>query len=41
MILIDGKKVAAEIRNELKERISQIKEKGDNVPGLGCNYCRR
>ena len=34
MILIDGKKVAAEIRNELKERISQIKEKGDNVPGL-------
>ena len=34
MILIDGKKVAAEIRNELKEKISLIKEKGMNVPGL-------
>lgn len=34
MVLIDGKKVAAEIRNELKEKISIIKEKGMNVPGL-------
>ena len=34
MILIDGKKVAAEIRNELKEKISILKEKGMNVPGL-------
>ena len=24
MILIDGKKVAAEIRNELKEKVSQL-----------------
>ena len=34
MILIDGKKVAAEIRNELKEKISLLKEKGMNVPGF-------
>ena len=34
MVLIDGKKVAAEIRNELKEKISLIKEKRMNVPGL-------
>jgi methylenetetrahydrofolate dehydrogenase (NADP+)/methenyltetrahydrofolate cyclohydrolase len=34
MILIDGKKVAADIRNELKEEISQLKADGKNVPGL-------
>ncbi|MDP2362476.1 MAG: bifunctional methylenetetrahydrofolate dehydrogenase/methenyltetrahydrofolate cyclohydrolase FolD [Ignavibacteria bacterium] len=34
MILIDGKKVAADIRNELKEKISQFKAKGKDVPGL-------
>lgn len=34
MILIDGKKVAAEIRTELKEKISQLKVEGKNVPGL-------
>ena len=34
MILIDGKKVAAEIRNELKEKIFQLKAKGKNIPGL-------
>lgn len=34
MILIDGKKVAADIRNELKEKISQLKADGKNVPGL-------
>jgi methylenetetrahydrofolate dehydrogenase (NADP+)/methenyltetrahydrofolate cyclohydrolase len=34
MILIDGKKVAADIRNELKEKISQLKAEGKNVPGL-------
>lgn len=34
MILIDGKKVAAEIRNELKEKITQLKNEGKNVPGL-------
>lgn len=34
MILIDGKKVAAEIRNELKENISQLITAGKNVPGL-------
>lgn len=34
MILIDGKKVASDIRNELKEKISQLKSDGKNVPGL-------
>lgn len=34
MILIDGKKVASEIRNELKEKIIQLKNEGKNVPGL-------
>lgn len=34
MILIDGKKVAAEIRNELKEKISLLNAEGKNVPGL-------
>lgn len=34
MILIDGKKVAAEIRNELKDKISQLKANGKNIPGL-------
>jgi methylenetetrahydrofolate dehydrogenase (NADP+)/methenyltetrahydrofolate cyclohydrolase len=34
MILIDGKKVAADIRNELKDKISQLKAEGKNVPGL-------
>jgi methylenetetrahydrofolate dehydrogenase (NADP+)/methenyltetrahydrofolate cyclohydrolase len=34
MILIDGKKVAADIRNELKEKISKLKAEGKNIPGL-------
>lgn len=34
MILIDGKKVAAEIRNELKEKITQLKNDGKKIPGL-------
>ncbi len=34
MILIDGKKVAADIRNELKQKISELKAEGKNVPGL-------
>ena len=34
MILIDGKKIAADIRNELKEKISRLKAEGKNVPGL-------
>jgi methylenetetrahydrofolate dehydrogenase (NADP+)/methenyltetrahydrofolate cyclohydrolase len=34
MILIDGKKVAAEIRSELKEKISLLKSEGKNIPGL-------
>ncbi|HSL89438.1 MAG TPA: bifunctional methylenetetrahydrofolate dehydrogenase/methenyltetrahydrofolate cyclohydrolase FolD [Ignavibacteriaceae bacterium] len=34
MILIDGKKTASDIRNELKEKILKLKEKGKGVPGL-------
>jgi methylenetetrahydrofolate dehydrogenase (NADP+)/methenyltetrahydrofolate cyclohydrolase len=34
MILIDGKKVASEIRNELKEKIDQLKKEGKKDPGL-------
>lgn len=34
MILIDGKKIAADIRNELKEKISNLNAAGKNVPGL-------
>ncbi|HQF43260.1 MAG TPA: bifunctional methylenetetrahydrofolate dehydrogenase/methenyltetrahydrofolate cyclohydrolase FolD [Ignavibacteriaceae bacterium] len=34
MNLIDGKKVAADIRNELKEKISKLKAEEKNVPGL-------
>ena len=34
MILIDGKKVAAELRVELKEEVSELKAKYNKVPGL-------
>jgi len=34
MILIDGKKTAQEIREELKLDIQKLKEEGRNVPGL-------
>lgn len=34
MILIDGKKVASEIRNELKEKINKLKEDSKRIPGL-------
>lgn len=34
MTLIDGKKIAADIRNELKEKISFLKAEGKKVPGL-------
>lgn len=34
MKLIDGKKISAEIKNELKENILLLKEKGSKVPGL-------
>ena len=34
MILIDGKKTSAEIREELKKEVSQIKEEKNQVPGL-------
>ncbi len=34
MILIDGKKIAAEIRSELKEKIKQLSTSGKNIPGL-------
>ncbi|MGE5399403.1 MAG: bifunctional methylenetetrahydrofolate dehydrogenase/methenyltetrahydrofolate cyclohydrolase FolD [Ignavibacteriales bacterium] len=34
MILIDGKKVAGEIRAELKAKVNLLKEEGKRVPGL-------
>jgi len=34
MNLIDGKKVAVDIRNELKEKVSKLKAEGKNIPGL-------
>ena len=34
MKIIDGKKIASDIRNELKEKIQKLKEEGKNVPGL-------
>ena len=34
MNLIDGKKIAAELRNELKIEVHGIKKKFNKVPGL-------
>ncbi len=34
MIIIDGKKTAADIREELKQKIDRLKSEGKNVPGL-------
>ena len=34
MILIDGKKAAAELREELKQEVADLKTKYDKVPGL-------
>ena len=34
MILIDGKKAAAELRQELKQEVSELKSKNNKVPGL-------
>ena len=34
MILIDGKKAAAELREELKQEVAELKTKFNKVPGL-------
>jgi len=34
MILLDGKKIAQDIRNELKSDIEKLKALGSDVPGL-------
>ena len=34
MILIDGKKIAAELREELKKEVLRLKEKHNKIPGL-------
>lgn len=34
MVLIDGKKVSAEIRNRLRQETAELKNKTDRVPGL-------
>ena len=34
MILIDGKKAAADLREELKKEVLSLKDKHNKVPGL-------
>ena len=34
MILIDGKKLAAELREELRQEVLELKAKHNKVPGL-------
>ena len=34
MILIDGKKIAAELREELRQEVVELKSKHNKVPGL-------
>ena len=34
MILIDGKKIATDLRGELKKEVSELKSKYNKVPGL-------
>ena len=34
MILIDGKKVAAELREKLKKEVAELKVKHNKIPGL-------
>ena len=34
MILIDGKKIAAELREELKQEVAELKTKYNKAPGL-------
>ena len=34
MILIDGKKIAAELREELRKEVVELKSKYNKVPGL-------
>ena len=34
MILIDGKKIASELREDLKKEVSELKKKFNKVPGL-------
>ena len=34
MILIDGKKIAADLREDLKKEVSELKSKHNKVPGL-------
>ena len=34
MILIDGKKIAAELREELRQEVIELKAKNNKIPGL-------
>ena len=34
MILIDGKKIAAELREELRQEVLELKVKHNKIPGL-------
>ncbi len=33
-MIIDGKKAAADLRSELKKKVSELKSKYNNIPGL-------
>ena len=38
MILIDGKKAAAELREELKKEVSELKKKIQQSTWINCNF---
>jgi 5,10-methylene-tetrahydrofolate dehydrogenase/methenyl tetrahydrofolate cyclohydrolase len=40
MILIDGKKAAAELREELKKEVTSLKEKYNKSPRINSNFDR-
>ena len=40
MILIDGKKAAAELREDLKKEVADLKSKYNKVPEIGRASCR-
>ena len=42
MILINGKKIAAELKRRVKrKKFLELKSKYNKVPGLNCNFDRR
>ena len=39
MILLDGKKVSNEIKDEIALEVQKMKDRGEKVPASCCNYC--